>query len=314
MIASFTTMPALYCLRVASPVFRRLKLDATFWKDRLSKEMPWLRRYGIPDSTQMLNADGTLPTVNWARVYHHMLRQSKSFLDRIDYLYPGLINRRRIWARCEAILKYYFVKQKIMPKDVSSAYEDVKKTQPILQISWTYMEELGHDELSKIRGIIADDCFGGFAVLYKDAQIRSIGQIGRPFGNVKTLSIDGAGGERIIRIYYITNRGRQLIVGQPLLSRLHEKVQPPVRVHGQPPPNLFLAGFYGWWSPAALTLEMPKKSDWTWFDAMGVFLSPKLQSASIPADPSIEDDLKDDTEGYDWWEPEPPPPWTDQPG
>lgn len=149
------------------------------------------------------------------------------------------------------------------------------------------------------------------------------------------LLVDGAGGERIVRIYYsiycaifrtrhavprpgwirfVTNRGRQLIVGAPVspLGRFYERVLPPTTaatVRSQPAPERFLAGFYGWWSPAALASGLPTNVDWEWLDAMGVFLSPELKSASIPADPWFENDLEDGKEGYDWWEPGPPPPW-----
>ncbi|KAJ4388666.1 hypothetical protein N0V93_006125 [Gnomoniopsis smithogilvyi] len=553
-IASAASMASLNCLRAASPAIHRLKLDSAFWKHRLSIDMAWSRRYGIPDYTSLPTSDAS-QTVDWARVYRDLLRKSDSSLEKRQESYVGLVNRSRIWARCEQFLKHYFVKQeqllRIAPPTSESCegaactrmprllhphpqdsdpftivlfddFKGVTEAQPVLQITWTCnMEELGNmkllkngckcrctplpavstslitsychshstaeeeivvfpkhawltaivitsredsvrhsqcepfrsviglsfvftngqsiqagqgkgdkrllqvpeghfavgfrgeaviggrvsklamlsqpiwklpsilgqrippsieppralemlqkylwrgaipspsldikpltfrffnsidppfylrsdlaameplifgtteDELSDITGISADEGFGGFQVHYAHRATRSIGP--RMYA-VKSLSIDGAGGERIFRIYYsmfsglgdstrhmylakgwvrfVTNRGRQLIVGQPFPDRRFEKKQPPAIVGGESSPAGFLAGFYGWWSSAAhLSANDTGKIDR--FDAIGAFLSRDLKSASAPTDLSIEDRL------LDWsmysWEPSPPP-------
>lgn len=111
-------------------------------------------------------------------------------------------------------------------------------------------------------------------------------------------------------IRLITNRGRQLIVGQPLPDRSEEEMQSPVINNNEDfpsPPKSFLAGFYGWWSPAHLTIKYADCIGQPGiFDAIGAFLSSDLQSASVPAGPSIEDRLKDSNNFF--WEPSPPPP------
>ena len=78
------------------------------------------------------------------------------------------------------------------------------------------------EELSRITAFSADAKMGGFQVHYIDGSVRSIG----PRCNaMQTIDIDGKGGERIVRMYlrvnhiplglrFVTNRGRQLIVGQ----------------------------------------------------------------------------------------------------
>ncbi|KAI0475990.1 hypothetical protein GGR56DRAFT_640575 [Xylariaceae sp. FL0804] len=78
-------------------------------------------------------------------------------------------------------------------------------------------------ELSRITAISGDVHFGGFEVHYEDGSTRSIGP--RRLA-MKTLSIDGRGGEQIACIHvhtnhitecicFVTNRRRQLCIGQP---------------------------------------------------------------------------------------------------
>ncbi|KAK2616446.1 hypothetical protein QQS21_000688 [Conoideocrella luteorostrata] len=100
------------------------------------------------------------------------------------------------------------------------------------------------EELADITSLSADTQFGAFQVTYGNRSTRSIGP--RPQA-LKTLKIDGRGGERIVEltqttghipgfIRFVTNRDRQLIVG-------HQEGEQVVW-----PPTGTLAGFYGWWS------------------------------------------------------------------
>lgn len=171
-IASNVSISTFNCLRAASRAFRRLGLDGTFWKNRLSNDMPWLYWYGLP-SHDRTHAHNPPQTVDWAQVYQHLLRKSE-FLDA-NSAWPRLVNRRRIWARCEVILKHYFARQRSIleaafstselcedaacttmvrllhpnPRDCEpftillfDNFEVVPETRPTLQISWTYLKEL----------------------------------------------------------------------------------------------------------------------------------------------------------------------------
>ncbi|KAH8882143.1 hypothetical protein GQ53DRAFT_831729 [Thozetella sp. PMI_491] len=79
--------------RASSRWVASVPLNASFWKERLKIDQPWL--YDFP--WDLYGAD--VP-VDWARVYENLLRRSESsFLGRIN----GLVNRRRIWRLCETL-------------------------------------------------------------------------------------------------------------------------------------------------------------------------------------------------------------------
>ncbi|ETS78229.1 hypothetical protein PFICI_10291 [Pestalotiopsis fici W106-1] len=106
-------------------------------------------------------------------------------------------------------------------------------------------------ELCDITSIGADVHFGRFEVHYGNRAPRAIGPRGYA---MQYIDIDGHGGERVIHVYWsvshiptgcrlVTNRGRQLIVGQPSdderAFRSHEQGD------GN---NRTLAGIVGYWS------------------------------------------------------------------
>ncbi|CAH0055733.1 unnamed protein product [Clonostachys solani] len=109
-------------------------------------------------------------------------------------------------------------------------------------------------ELADITAISVDVLFGGIEVRYGNRPSRSIGPRNLA---MKSLTIDGQGGERVVALNYVvtyipmgirivTNYGRQLVVGQAG-RRPTEQVQYPPQ---DPETKQFahLAGMYGWWS------------------------------------------------------------------
>lgn len=183
MIALAADIYSLSCLRAASQALHRLKIDDIFWKKRLSNDMPWVHHVGIPDYT--LEAD-TSEAVDWGRVYHNLLRKNQPKMKGRPRIWPGLVNRSRIWARCEELLKYYLERQEMMqqeppltsevcedatctrmphlihpdPKDskpftlpLYDSFEGVLKSQPILQTFWTH----NAGELRSIK-LLKSDC------------------------------------------------------------------------------------------------------------------------------------------------------------
>jgi hypothetical protein len=109
-------------------------------------------------------------------------------------------------------------------------------------------------ELADITAISIDVLFGGIEVRYGSRPSRSIGPRNLA---MKTLAIDGQGGERVVALKYVvtyipmgirivTNYGRQLVVGQTS-RRQEELMQYP---HQDPDTRQFthLVGMYGYWS------------------------------------------------------------------
>lgn len=135
----------------------------------------------------------------------------------------------------------------------------------------------------------------GFEIQYANRPSRRIGPVGQA---MKVLSIDGRGDERIISTYwavnhipdrvpFITNRGRQLVLGH----RHSSEQRVPEEQLGTG--NTTLSGFYGYWSDR----HTPK----TCLDAAGAF---HLNYPFAMAEPSVEEPR--DSNGF-WWEPSPPP-------
>ncbi|KAF4995957.1 hypothetical protein FDECE_12634 [Fusarium decemcellulare] len=168
------------------------------------------------------------------------------------------------------------------------AYELKVDTAPMEPLIFGTTDE----ELANITSIAGDVHFGGFEVAYSDGTRRSIG----PRRNaMKELAIDGPGGERIICVYasinhiingfrFVTNRGRQLILGQ---SDSDEKRFPP-RDETDQDGNI-LAGIYCYW----LLRTTPKAR----LDAIGAFQS---SFSTLP-----EPEITTDSHGFHW-SPNPP--------
>ncbi|VUC26921.1 unnamed protein product [Clonostachys rosea] len=129
-------------------------------------------------------------------------------------------------------------------------------------------------ELADITSISINVLFGGVEVRYENRPSRSIGP-----RNVamKTLTIDGQGGERLVGLNYVvtyipmgirvvTNWGRQLVVGQAGRRQM-ERVQYPPQ---DPETKQFacLVGMYGWWSRRST----PKSR----LEAVGCLFAPEL--------------------------------------
>lgn len=107
------------------------------------------------------------------------------------------------------------------------------------------------DEMADITAFSVDVHFGGFEIEYGSRPTRTIA----PRREVlRTLRIDGGGGERIIALYFcvhhlptsmrlVTNRGRQLVLGQP--TDWNETRLPPTSERGD---VYSLSGIYRWWS------------------------------------------------------------------
>lgn len=87
----------------------------------------------------------------------------------------------------------------------------------------TLMFGTSEEELSKIVSLSADIQFGGFEVHFSDGSQRGIGPSRHA---MRTLAIDGKGGERIAAVFWnvthipkgfrcVTNHGRQLVLGEP---------------------------------------------------------------------------------------------------
>ncbi|KAH8891272.1 hypothetical protein GQ53DRAFT_746770 [Thozetella sp. PMI_491] len=152
------------------------------------------------------------------------------------------------------------------------------------------------EELADITAIAADANFGGFEVLYGSGNRRAIGP--RREG-LKTLSIDGAGGERIVTLRlsvnhipqgmtFVTNRGRQLVIGLATATNRDTSYPPSPSdaLH-----DVGLAGFYVHWYNRDL--------DEARLDAVGGLLSRKVT-------PSTSQEIAMDSSGFPW-EPAPPP-------
>ncbi|VUC20918.1 unnamed protein product, partial [Clonostachys rosea] len=106
------------------------------------------------------------------------------------------------------------------------------------------------EELADITSISADICLGGMEVTYGHQASR---KIGNRLQAMKSLSIDGKGGERIVLVYatlqdepdsltILTNRGRTLAVGRSLDDAKSDRLD--VIDNGA---QLEICGFYGCW-------------------------------------------------------------------
>ncbi|KAM0541144.1 hypothetical protein ACHAPJ_013361 [Fusarium lateritium] len=149
------------------------------------------------------------------------------------------------------------------------------------------------EELGKITAIGMDVQFRGLEVIYADGHRRSIGT---GLNAMQYMSIDGSSGERITRFYttqhhivpgirFVTNRGRQLVIGQP---GPREKRYPPQDETGH---DQIAMGVYGHWTGRAT----PKAN----LAAIGGFSS--SSTVSLGPDPQT------DTYGLHW-NPSPPEP------
>ncbi|KAG9256770.1 uncharacterized protein F5Z01DRAFT_487536 [Emericellopsis atlantica] len=150
------------------------------------------------------------------------------------------------------------------PGEPHSGYWDfglVADVEPMQHLIW---DAVGYTR-SHITSISADVLFGGFRVTYDNQPDRTIGPC---LNAMKTLTIDAAGGEGILCIYYcishiptsirfVTTRNRQLVIGQPdgRENRFPARESPNKRLPGffahwsklgsSPPPNLkAIGGFY----------------------------------------------------------------------
>lgn len=146
------------------------------------------------------------------------------------------------------------------------------------------------EELADIVAIGADVHFGGFEVQYANQSPRTIGP--RHFA-MQYLKIDGRGGERIVCMYwsvghiptlirFVTNRGRQLVVGHSPNER---------RYPSQENDGRTLMGFFGHWGN-----RLEPKADLV---GIGGMYRDDLSGAAAPAAGGR------DVRGFPWV-PEPP--------
>jgi hypothetical protein len=158
---------------------------------------------------------------------------------------------------------------------------------------------LGRDEeeLSAITEISCDAHFGAFEVRYRDGASRSIGP--RPL-TMKSLEIDGRGGERVVAVSAIvdhiisglrlvTNRNRQLVIG-PCPPGF------PSEVLHSPDEGKVLRGLYCSWA----CRDTPR----SWLQTVAIMSSPTPRPTTTS--PATATTGQQDGNGF-WWEPEPPP-------
>ncbi|BCS23742.1 uncharacterized protein APUU_40186S [Aspergillus puulaauensis] len=158
------------------------------------------------------------------------------------------------------------------------------------------------DELAAITEVAGDVQFGAFEIRYTNKPTKTIGP--RPL-TMKSLPIDGPGGERIVAvgltvghittsIRFITNYNRQLVLGSCQPNHRSETI------YGSTEEKPF-RGIYCNWS----LRSSPKASLQC---IAGLFSpSPEVSAGELPAGP--QDTTSDD--GPHWWEPCPPPAgWT----
>ncbi|KAK9769572.1 putative F-box domain-containing protein [Seiridium cardinale] len=120
-----------------------------------------------------------------------------------------------------------------------------------LRVDASAMEALilgeSEEELADITAIGADVHFGGFEVQYANRPPRLTGPRRHA---MQYLHLDGRGGERIVCMYwtvghipvsvrFVTNRGRQLVVGHPSREQRYPSTEEP---------GYILAGCFGHWS------------------------------------------------------------------
>ncbi|KAI5918429.1 hypothetical protein F4810DRAFT_715522 [Camillea tinctor] len=109
-------MSSVINFKCASRAASRVVLGPAFWRARVRDYMPWL--YDFPASP-LLNSgqDTSTPTtatnINWARVYHDLLRASEPWSPSSgnDKSIRGLVNRRRIWPIAQQIAAPYRARQ-----------------------------------------------------------------------------------------------------------------------------------------------------------------------------------------------------------
>ncbi|KAJ3522394.1 hypothetical protein NM208_g12875 [Fusarium decemcellulare] len=168
----------------------------------------------------------------------------------------------------------------------------------------------GHNdkELSEIDGFSADVLFGGFQIHYTTGRTKTIGPACHA---MMRLDIDGKGGERIIQVHvlmdhvfrsmrFVTNRGRQLLLGQcrdedptyggddvVVTHRLPEQAEDGKQ-------SMVLVGIFGSWVKQDV---FP-----SYVDIFGTFASPQ-SSKEVP---TSETPLKTDVSGFSWVPDSPP--------
>lgn len=151
------------------------------------------------------------------------------------------------------------------------------------------------EELSTLTSVSFDVQFGGIELGYSGGVRKSIGP--RPWA-MKTLEIDGPGGERIAGVFgnksnipdglrLVTNRNRQLLLGNNLSTERQHIL------HSSD--TNFLYGLYCGWTGNA--------SSQSRLDSLGALLCPKHLPAS--KDESQASGLQD--QNGMWWEPNAPP-------
>ncbi|CAH0024723.1 unnamed protein product [Clonostachys rhizophaga] len=140
-------------------------------------------------------------------------------------------------------------------------------------------------ELADITAIAIDVLFGGIEVRYGSRPTRSIGPRNLA---MKTLTIDGQGGERVVALNYVvnyipmgirivTNYGRQLVVGQAS-RRQEELVQYPPQ-DSETKQFAHLVGMYGFWS----SRETPKSR----LEAVGCLFAAEMGDQHAPEMPNL---------------------------
>ncbi|KAI9896497.1 hypothetical protein N3K66_008669 [Trichothecium roseum] len=82
-------------VRRASPAFANLALDASYWRAKLARDMPWLWELG--GLFAAADDAGREDPVDWARLYRKMARASDEGA-RGQRVF-GLCNRKRIWEQ-----------------------------------------------------------------------------------------------------------------------------------------------------------------------------------------------------------------------
>lgn len=87
-------------VRRASPAFANLALDASYWRTKVARDMPWLWELGGLLAAPADDVDddaGREDPVDWARLYWKMSRASNESA-RGKRMF-GLCNRKRIWEQ-----------------------------------------------------------------------------------------------------------------------------------------------------------------------------------------------------------------------
>ncbi|KAF4983917.1 hypothetical protein FZEAL_794 [Fusarium zealandicum] len=244
-------------------------------------------------------------------------------VQRLGNQFNGTFNRQAIpylWKG--EIPPAAFQLHKLVDAHLANEITD-KNLSPMEALVFGYSD----NELSEIVALSVDTLLRGFQLHYSTGKVRSIGP---NCDAMVRLNIDGKGGERIVELYvsvnyvptcmrFVTNRGRQLIIGQ----RKGDEIRFPPKAPGQnvkdggeidevlqkkeeeatssttndaasETDDLVLRGIFGsWFQPDS---ALPR------VDFVGTFSSPR----SATQERSTELPVKTDSNGF-FWAPEPPP-------